>query len=144
MSTRPLTDRDHIWDRACYAATREKDARLRLGDQQLAAVLALDSAAHNGGVLHAIGVVGPAGLELALEGFTFFGLPDARAVVEEAARIAAQPTGRGDHERRLDFAYESSAAIPEAVDRHLTLHPENFAPLAPHDRESFGPILKPR
>ena len=66
-----LQPKDMVWNRACLG---EGGRNLRVGDKSLADALRVHGLVMNGGVHHAVEVVGEAGVRAAVVGFEYFEL----------------------------------------------------------------------
>lgn len=119
-----LSRQDHIWNRAAMDAGGPAP---REGDSALAALLLLHGMAMNGGLDHAIEVLGSGDYTLALNGFRYFGLDQAAAVLEQAR-------GATEHQlEKLDAEYgavvPSDSTLVHAFQVKLLSSPEAFAPV---------------
>jgi hypothetical protein len=121
-----LTATDRVWNRA---ALERGGAEPREGDRALAALLRVHGDVRNGGFDHAVDCLGAAELREGLEGYRWFGLSEAAAVVEEAM------TARGDDRTGFDERYAavvpSDATLADAFERAYRARPEAFAPPPP-------------
>jgi hypothetical protein len=126
---------DQIWNRA--VASEQPDS-FRDGDRALHDVSQLTGLAANGGLLHAVGVLGPAGLGAAVAGLRWLGLDGLAGEVESFAREAGDdpdslPLATAEElELRGDALYLGAGpdeAVEAAFRARLAERPEAFAPL---------------
>jgi hypothetical protein len=75
---------DEVWNRACAEAGRPK-ALTASGDRALADMLLAHGLVMNGGVLHAVECLDEHERLAAVNGYRYFGLERAAAVIEDAA-----------------------------------------------------------
>jgi hypothetical protein len=130
-----LSRADAIWNRAC-----EGDATASSpGDRALAALLVLHGLVMNGGVLHAVGCLGPQELAGAMAGYRFFGFDGVAVMLADAKSFAEIHDSRNSQhdldsiEADLDKRY--LALIPDdstlfvRFAAYLLRSPSEFAPL---------------
>jgi hypothetical protein len=96
-----LTAADKIWNRACDRGRLGGGA----GDLHLAAFLLADGLIQNGGVHHAVEVLGEAGLAQALSAARYFGFHDFPALINGVLADASQPQDLSAREREVDTDY---------------------------------------
>ena len=120
-----------IWNRACERAGL---AGARAGDTALTRMILADGLVQNGGVLHAVEVLGEE-LPLACDAYRFFGLPEGADVFERAARWmgAVRTTVEAEEEaegafNRAYWDFEKKKSLLDAFHEHLALHPELYDP----------------
>ncbi|MFH5824753.1 hypothetical protein [Georgenia sp. AZ-5] len=125
---------DLIWNRA----VRFDDmSSFREGDQALHDVSQLTGLADNGGLLHAVGVLGPADLRAAVAGLRWLGLDSLANMIEAFALEAGDPDSlplelaEELEERGNDLYYgaDPDAAVESAFRMRLAEKPDAFAPL---------------
>lgn len=125
---------DHIWNRAC----REPEPSATQADRELYAAIAFDGLTNNGGLHHAAEAIGP-DLELALAGYTRFGLTDHIALIrrvlppgdlsdttDDDAADAAELTAN-----QLFGELDKASSLSDAFAAYHAQHPEAFAPIEP-------------
>jgi len=119
--------RTTIWNRACdrYLAGSE----LRPGDEALRDALALRSVLENGGLAHALEVLGAAETRNAAAGFSYLGLRDVADVIRRAVEVVGDAVlAADDHEREKLFR-----ELPDAVDDRLEALQADYDGLVPDD-----------
>lgn len=99
----------------------------REGDAALAALLLLHGMAMNGGLDHAIEVLGSENYALALNGFRYFGLEQAAAVLEQARDATEHQLEKLDAE--YGAVVPSDSTLVHAFQVKLLSSPEAFAPV---------------
>lgn len=127
--------RDQIWNRA--VGSEDLDS-LREGDRALHDVAELTGLAANGGLLHAVGVLGPAGVRAAVAGLRWLALAGLAGEVEAFAREAGDdpdslPLATAEElEQRGNDLYlgaDPDDAVEAAFRARFAERPEAFAPL---------------
>jgi hypothetical protein len=119
-----LSRQDHIWNRAAMDAGGPTP---REGDSALAALLLLHGIAMNGGIDHAIEVLGKDEYASALNGFYYFGLDHAAAVLERAKGATELQLEQLDAE--YGAVVPSDSTLVHAFQVKLLSSPEAFAPV---------------
>ncbi len=125
-------DATRVWNRAALydSARRPMEAP---GDWALTALLAAHSLIMNGGVPHCPEVLNTEEMAAAIAGFTYFGLNDAGAVLEEAASVSLDDVRLDEAERvelQLNERYwgliTSDQTIADAFKEKLFSTPGDF------------------
>jgi hypothetical protein len=95
-----------IWNRACAGGAEEP----RQGDKHLAALLKFHGAAMNGGVFHAMEFCTERGLRAVKQGFEYFGLAEAIALVRRAESMLEAADLVEEFGREVDKEYSRVCA----------------------------------
>jgi hypothetical protein len=143
---------DIVWNRATVAADPGARAELEAGDRALAALLLVHGSVMNGGVLHAVEALDREELARGADGYRYFSLDRAAALIERAAVETPllpdmPPQHAEDLEVSLDAEYfeliPDDSAIVDAFERMLAERPAAFAP--PHQAvaERKSPVEGP-
>jgi len=129
----PLTQADMIWNRACG----EDPLRSLPGDHALADLLRAHGLIMNGGVLHAVECLTASELSDAESGYRFYGFDAAASLLSRARTILETDSDLEFHERQLDWQYagiiSADSSLVERFQKHLVLHPFEYAPLRAKD-----------
>jgi hypothetical protein len=123
------TNLDLIWNRACFGKTNKP----RPGDVALTALLAYHGPAMNGGVLHAIEVLGNEKITEACDGFRYFGFSSIASDLEDASRALATDEDLNALEEESNERYwqhvPKDDVLVKAFEADYAARPENYAPL---------------
>jgi hypothetical protein len=127
-ATMNLEPKDLVWNRACEHGG---GANLRVGDRSLADALKVHGLVMNGGVHHAVEVVGEAEVRAAALGFEYFGF---QAIGDLLVAVLHDPTLRewndGTEEeanRRYWEVLPDDNALVEQFELVFRTRPEDFA-----------------
>lgn len=125
-----LTEADLIWNRACLGNMASLSSP---GDQALRGMLSFHNLAMNGGVLHALEVLGPAELEVAKSGYRFFGLEVVADFLGEANSISMTAEDLSLWEVKLDKDYDAlvpdDSTLVACFETKLRCNRSEFAPI---------------
>ena len=137
----PTPESDEIWNRATWTESPPPGARA--GDRALHDALEFDGYVMNGGLDHALDVMGH-DAERAAAGWAYLGRDDVAELLREALRVVADmPTDREERQtffidgwsdaqaeaiEAIGDRYEYGNALEQAFLRRLRMHPEDFAP----------------
>lgn len=124
-----LTEADLIWNRACLGKMASLSSP---GDRALRGLLSFHNLTMNGGVLHALEVLGLTELEDAKSGYRFFGLEAVADFLNEAKSISMTAEDLGSWEAKLDRRYD--ALVPDSTlvacfESKLRRNRSEFAPI---------------
>lgn len=133
---------DAIWNRA--ASTEPLPPHARIGDRALRDVLEIHGYVMNGGLDHALDVMGHDAARAAAA-WEYFGRPDMAELLRRALRVVPDmPSDRASRQRffidgwkgaqeeaiqDLAAGYEEDEGLEQAFLRRLSEHPEDFAPI---------------
>ncbi len=125
-----MTDAKLVWNRA---ATHETAGAREQGDVALSALLRAHGLAMNGGVLHAVKLLGPEQLADSQRGYEFFGLASVAGLLQCASQLFSTNEDLGHHEPLLDAQYArlipDDSVLFDRFEQHRRSHPSDFAPL---------------
>ena len=126
---------DAVWNRAAMGRVGSAP---REGDRALADLLKFHSIAMNGGWLHAHQFLSVDAVDAAVQGYRYFGLHDAAAVVESFAAEAAGIDLENDDEAAERLEVEAQDRYDQAVPRDSTLGVA-FAAVYRQTPDAFAP-----
>jgi hypothetical protein len=117
----------HIWNRACDPDADSDSLRAR--DRALRDVVALHSLVMNGGLAHALEVLGATSVTRAADGFMYFGRSDVARLLADSASLMDGQIQRLDGLESKYNAVVDDTTLDEAFRGQLSRCPADFAPI---------------
>jgi hypothetical protein len=120
-----LTAASRIWNRAALDHGGPSPA---IGDAALASMLRVHGLAMNGGITHAVEVLGSEQSLAGARGYAYFGLSEAAALLQHA--VGAAESESEELDERYGVLIPNDGAIAAVFARRLLSEPACFSPLS--------------